>query len=302
MQTFQGKTTWYHVTNPTQEDVQFLTKEFSLPPETAEEIKLPSTRQKVHKESESLYAVIKFPLYDSKKRTSKAVEIDFLVNQTSIATVSYQKISPLDDIVKQCETLEGFRNNMTNAGSAAIIQTVLSALFAYGMRELSHIDHHISDATERVYAGKEKEMIRAISLIKRDVLDFRRILKPMEGILKELRDAYWELFAGSRKVQFENVLGAYHDLFDLTENHKDTIESLETTNQALLASRIGEVSQILAVAAFLLAPFTIIGTMFQINTQFTPIVGMPGDWWIILGIITAGCIALFVYFKKRGWF
>lgn len=302
MQTFQGKTTWYHATNPTQEDVQFLIKEFSMPSETAEELKMPSTRQKVHKEPDSLYAVIKFPLYDSKKRTSKPVEIDFLVNRTSIATVSYQKIAPLDEILKQSETLEGFRNNLTNAGSAAIIQTVLAALFTYGMRELTHIDRHISEATERVYTGKEKEMIRTISLIKRDVLDFRRILKPMEGTLKEMRDAYWELFSGSRKAQFENVLGAYHDLFDLTENHKDTIESLETTNQALLASKIGQVSQILAVAAFLLAPFTIIGTLFQINTQFTPIVGMPGDWWIVLGITLAGCMALYVYFKKRGWF
>ncbi len=302
MQTFQGKTTWHHVTGPTQEDVQFLEKEFSLPPDTVEELKAPSTRQKVHKEPDSLYVVIKFPLYDSKKRTSKPVEIDFLVNKTGIATVAYQKIAPLDEVIKQCETLEGFRDGLTNAGSAVIIQTLLSALFTYGMRELSHIDRHISDATERVYAGKEKEMIRAISLIKRDVLDFRRILKPMEGTLKEMRDAYWELFAGSRKAQFENVLGAYHDLFDLTENHKDTIESLETTNQALLASKIGQVSQILAVAAFLLAPFTIIGTMFQINTQFTPIIGMIGDWWIVLGIILAGCIALYLYFKKRGWF
>lgn len=302
MQTFQGKTMWYHITNPIQQDIDFLTKEFSLSQETAEELKAPSTRQKVRKELNSLYTVIKFPLYDSKKRTSKPVEIDFLVNSSSIATLCYQKIAPLDEVLKQTETLEGFRNALTNAGSAAIIQTLMLALFTYGMRELSHIDKNIGEATERVYAGKEKEMIRTISLIKRDVLDFRRILKPMEGTLKEMRESYWELFSGSRKTQFENVLGAYHDLFDLIENHKDTIESLETTNQALLASKIGQVSQILAIAAFLLAPFTIIGTMFQINTQFTPIIGMTGDWWIILGIIFAGCIALFLYFKKRGWF
>ncbi len=300
MRTIQGKTTWYHANGPTSEDIAFLEKEFSLSPESVEELKSPSTRQKTRQENGSLYAVIKFPLYEQRKKTCRAVEVDVLLRKNAIATVSYEKIIPIEESLKQAETLEGFKATLTGKTGVAALQIIFSALLTYGARELAHIDKNISDVTERIYAGKEKQMIQPISLIKRDVLDFRRILKPMEGTLKEMRDACITLFE-EKKQSFENILGAYHDLFDIIDNQKDTIESLETTNQTLIASRIGEVSKILAVATFLLAPFTIVGTLFQINTQFTPIIGIVGDWWIIAALIATGCIALYAYFKKRGW-
>jgi magnesium transporter len=88
---------------------------------------------------------------------------------------------------------------------------------------------------------------------------------------------------------------------DRIANYKDAVESLEATNQALVSSRIDEVMKVLSVIAFLLAPFTIVGTLFQINTLFTPIIGFRGDWWILFGLMTAGSGLLYVIFKKKGW-
>jgi magnesium transporter len=87
----------------------------------------------------------------------------------------------------------------------------------------------------------------------------------------------------------------------MVDNLKDTVESLETTNATLLSSKINEVMRLVSFMAFILAPVTIIGTLFQMNTQFTPIIGNTNDWWIVLGFICLGCIGLFAYFKKRKW-
>ena len=91
------------------------------------------------------------------------------------------------------------------------------------------------------------------------------------------------------------------DAIDWVENQKDTLESLETTNSSMLSTKLDEVTKILSWLAFFLAPVTIIGTLFQINTQFTPVIGQPGDWWIVLGFMGLACGLLYWFLKRKRW-
>jgi Mg2+ and Co2+ transporter CorA len=38
------------------------------------------------------------------------------------------------------------------------------------------------------------------------------------------------------------------------------------------------------------------------NTRDTPIIGLPYAFWIILGVMIVGMIAMTAYFKRKGWF
>ena len=98
---------------------------------------------------------------------------------------------------------------------------------------------------------------------------------------------------------FKHILEAHDDTVDLSQNQKDTLDSLESTNSSILSSKFDEVTKIISWLAFFLAPFTVVGTLFQINTQFTPIIGKPGDWWIILSITLVCCVLLYWFLKRK---
>jgi Mg2+ and Co2+ transporter CorA len=38
------------------------------------------------------------------------------------------------------------------------------------------------------------------------------------------------------------------------------------------------------------------------NTRGTPIIALPYAFWIVLGIMVVGMVAMTVYFKRKGWF
>ena len=301
MRLIKDKITWYDLYPATEEDLNQIKKSFKLNPLTLEELKTPSSRQKVELFDDFLYVVMRFPVYDHTKKTSAPVEIDFLIKPKEIATIRYEKCEPLDEFFKNAEELEGFRQKHLANTSAQFLHALLTSLFTYGIRELTHIDKKIAEIADLVFAGKEKDMIKEISLIKRDILDFRRITKPVEGLLHSLRENSTHIYPETEKVLFLNLLDEYSNLKDLGDNLKDTIESLEVTNQTLLSSKIDEVMRLISILAFTMAPFTIVGTLFQINTLFTPIIGNPYDWWIITGISLSGCVLLYLYFKKRNW-
>jgi len=301
MYTLKEKIVWHDILSPTKEDIEFIKRTVNPHPVILEELKTPSGRQKAEIYDGYLYLILHFPVYHEAKRTSLPVEIDILANKNEIITVHYEELEPLTAMQERCAALSDFKNYCLGETTADFIYRLVENIIEFAQRQLRHIDEKVSLMEEAIFGGKEKEMIREISVIKRDILDFRRILRPLHGTLESLEKRGADFFGSESKIYFSDLVGDYTRLWNLAENYKDTIESLEATNQALLSSKIDEVMRIIAVLAFLLAPFTVIGGLFQINTQFTPIIGNPSDWWIITALMFGGCVLLYFYFKRRGW-
>lgn len=290
--------TWMDVFQPKDEEVRELSEHFNLPSDLADELKKQVSRQKLDQYEDFIFAVTRFPIYNQHKKTSIPTEVDFLIKEDVIATVRYAAYEPIDEIFKQAESLEGFRAKHFGKTTAEFLDLLFENLFTYAQREMVHIDKKVNLITENVFHGREKEMIKQISQSKRDILDFRRILKPIQGVLRELSEEQKRIYREDKSNCFKHMVEAYADTIDLAQTQKDTLDSLETTNASILSSKLDGVTKIISWLAFFLAPFTVVGTLFQINTQFTPIVGSPGDWWIILGI-TLVCCALLYWFLKR---
>lgn len=297
----KDKITWYDVRDPNDEDVEKIKDAFRLHPILADELKGPSARGKVEFHDSYVYLVVHFPFYDAKLKTSRPVEIDIVASNTAIATIRYEDFPPLEEFATKCEAKPGFNAHCLGDTPAHFIYRLFEHLFEYALRELKHIDEKLSDIGGNIFRGKEKEMIRSISYVKRDVLDFLRVIHPMGGVLESLAAKGAKLYGEDLKIYFSDLVGDFERVLDRVENYRTTIESLEDTNHALLSSRIDEVMRVLSVIAFLLAPFTVIGALFQVNTIYTPIIGRPGDWWIIFALMAAGSLALYLYFKKKGW-
>lgn len=298
IRTIKDNVTWIDVFQPKDEEIRELSKYFNLPPDLADELKKQVSRQKLDQYEDFVFAVTRFPVYNQHKKTSMPMEMDFLIKEGVVATVRYSAYEPVDEIFKQAESLEGFRAKHFGKTTAEFLDFLFENLFTFAKREMVHIDKKINLITDNIFRGREKEMIKQISQSKRDILDFRRILKPIQGVLRELSDEQKRIYKEDKSNYFRHIIEAYADTIDLAQTQKDTLDSLETTNASILSSKLDGVTKIISWLAFFLAPFTIVGTLFQINTQFTPIIGSPGDWWIIFGI-TLVCCALLYWFLKR---
>jgi magnesium transporter len=67
-----------------------------------------------------------------------------------------------------------------------LLYAVLDILFNSCFPKLNHIAERLDFVESQVFAEKEKEMVLEISVLKRDILNFRRTLKPQRSILESL--------------------------------------------------------------------------------------------------------------------
>ena len=86
------------------------------------------------------------------------------------------------------------------------------------------------------------------------------------------------------------------------ENVTEVLRELRETNNALLSTKQNETMKILTLFTFLALPFTIIASLFQMNTNSTPLVNSNIAWPIIVGTEIFITLILFTIAKKKKWF
>lgn len=301
MKTIQHKhITWIDIEKPAKDDIKYLKDNFDFHPIILDEIPSSTLRSKVEEFPTYLYLVLHFPVYNKRTKEHKPFEIDFLVTHTHIITSHLSNNFPhLLEFFKKLEKEESSRKRFMNQTSGHLLYYIINFLIGASVPGLDTISKKIDLIETQIFKGQQKEMVEEISLTKRDLLDFRRIIKPQKTILESLLRRGPLFFGEYLKPYFEDLIGSNDQLWNQLENDKETLESLAQTNDSLLSYKLNEAMKVLTIFATLLLPATLITGLFGMNVDNMPVVGTElGFWTVIIIIIMVICLFL-VFLKKR---
>jgi magnesium transporter len=90
-------------------------------------------------------------------------------------------------------------------------------------------------------------------------------------------------------------------IWDLLDNYKEVIESLESTNEAFIFHKQQYRLQLLTVVTVILLPLTLLASIFGMNVR-VPGEGDMAAFWIILVAMLGVGGALLALFRWRRWF
>ena len=153
---------------------------------------------------------------------------------------------------------------------------------------------------KEMFEGKEKEMVREISFVKTDLINFWRIVEPQKETLEELSKEGIIYFGEAFRPYLSDVIATYKKSWNSLQTFKETILAMEDTNQSLLSTKTNEVIQVLTVFSAVMLPLTLIASMWGMNLNL-PFDGSPFGFWIILAIMVTLMIFLISYFNKKKW-
>lgn len=295
--------TWVDIVDPQKEDIDYLKQNFDFHPVVLSELTVPTLRPKVENYDHYLYTVLHFPIYHPKERTSKSMEVDFLITTTTLITVRYGKIQPLQEFWKKCEAKD--IDPHFGQTTASLLYCMLGELNNFSLRQLDHITEKIDEIEKDIFddkkTKKEDKIVGEISAIRRDILDFRRSIKPQHTIFESLKIRGVEFFGESSEPYFVDIIGDHMRIWSLLENNKETIESLQEANDSLLSNRTNKIIKILTIFTAVILPLTLITSLFSMHTSYLPTMNTGYDFWLVLGIMVVCAIIMFVVFKKKKW-
>lgn len=296
------KIRWIDITMPNQQDIRFLKSNFQIHPIILEELLSPSARSKVEVFNTYFYLVYFFPAYNKKERSSYQSEVDFVITKNEVITVHYEDFPPLDEFRRQLEN-EHFREKVFDQ-TYHLAYYLLESFITYFEREQHHISEKIEEISQELFKNKEEELLKEISYVKRDIANYSIIVHLQESVLKSLASktqSFWPEHGKTVQIFFDDLVGDQLRVLNQINNIREIVNGLEETNSQLLASKTNKVMKTFTILAFFMYPLLLISAIFSMRTDYTPIVGTPGDFWIILGIMTAATVAMFAFSKNKNW-
>jgi magnesium transporter len=154
---------------------------------------------------------------------------------------------------------------------------------------------------ESIFTGDERRMVIALSHEGRIIHDFRQALVPHREMLASLEPHTGRLFGAEFAFHLRSVEGALERIENTLENLRDSLTELRETNNSLLTTKQNEVMKTLTIMAFVTFPLMLVSSIFGMNTSYLPFVGLPGDFWFVIGIMAFLTALFFLYFKHKKW-
>lgn len=286
------KVEWINIEKPTEDDLRHLKERFGLHPVIVDELKGPSARAVVENYDHYLFFVYYFPSYDTKDAASVRTEIDFIVNQHAIATIHYD---PLKEVLGNYKI--GSEEN-----TYQLLHGIVENLITFEDRQLRHVREKVEEIGREIFKDKEKEILERITYLKRDISEYRIVVRLEEPILQSLLVKGKKLWGDDAEVYLNDLVGDHSKIAHQLEDYREAVSDFEDTNNQLMNLKINSVMKTFTSLSFLTFPFMLLAALFSMNTQDTPIINLPGAFWIIFGIMIIGMVALASYFKSKKWF
>lgn len=294
--------TWTDIKGPNEQDIAHLKEHFELHPLVLKELMPPLDHPKIENfDDKYLFIVLFYPYYERKTNRTIPLELDIIVAKDYIITNHYKDIVPLKRIFDKCNLYEDVREEYTDEGSGELVYRIINEILMACFPKLSHIKKNVDGIEELIYKKEYQQCVSKISLTKRDIIGFQRIIEPQKLVLSNLVKESENFFDEKFHPYFNNLVNLYNRVTNLLNTSRKTISALDSTNQSLLTTKTNDIIRVLTIFSVIVFPLTLLAAIFGMNTRYLPFVGASYDFWAILALMIIGTIIMLGIFKTKKW-
>ncbi|MCK5490444.1 MAG: magnesium transporter CorA family protein, partial [Candidatus Pacebacteria bacterium] len=249
-----------------------------------------------------LFAVIHFPVFDSKQRKTISAELDIILFENTLITSHNGLLPELKKIIDKCASDKHVKDYYMKNNAVELTLKILDKLIDTRMPMLDHLDDNINHVEEEIFNGNERKMVAEIAIVKHDMISFRRIVKPQRMILESLSRNICKITNKNLSRLSAEVIGSNIKIWNTLENHKEMIEALEQTNESLLSYKLNNTMKILTAFSVIVLPLSLMANAFGMNiTNGMPFQESPLGFWIVIILMTITTFISFLFFKYNKW-
>jgi len=165
------------------------------------------------------------------------------------------------------------------------------------------VETRLKNIERQMFTGEPRSTVRAISNINREFLHLEAALatqaEPLAQFLEELTKR--NLFPATFQKRTKHLEAEHAQVSRMLNLMRAVATELRETNTDLLNTQQNEIMKVLTIMAFVTFPLSLISSIFGMNTHYLPIVGQPGDFWIILGLMVALASSFLIFFRMKHW-
>jgi magnesium transporter len=301
----ESTTTWIHIQGqPSTETLQMFAQFFELHPLALEDVLNTGQRPKVETYDGQLFVITNLPvLLDS---TVVSEQISIFASKNYIISFHRGLSDPFEPIRKRLSKNAG---KIRSRKSDYLLYSLLDITIDEGFPVLEKFGEQIEVLEEELLEQPDRDTLRKLHAVKRELLFLRRMLWPQRDLLNKLTREENDLLNEETIIYLRDCYDHTIHIIDLLETYRDMTASMLDVYLSSISYRLNDVMRVLTVIATIFIPLTFIVGVYGMNfnaNKNSPWAMPELNWdfayptlWILMILIAVGMV---VYFKRKGWF
>ncbi len=296
--------TWIDLESPSSEEISSLIKEFRLHPLLGEELFTKSIKPKFNTYKNCASLIMHFPIRTHVKGKHFIIEkeIDFVFGKDFIITTKYDTVEPLHNFSKVFEVNSILDKTDFGDNAGVLFYYMMRRLYKNMANDLESVRDELLNIESRIFAGEEREMVRKISHVARELLDFDQIVRGHKDVLDSMHNVNLSEYFGQEYSVYTSDLISKHDkIREMVSNNKELLTDLRETNDSLLSTKQTQVTKLFTVMAFITFPLSLILDLLSLPSHNVPIIGQPYDFVVISSATLIAIVIMLSFFRYKKW-
>ena len=295
-----GDLTWVNIEGATEREIEYLAQNYPFHPLDLDDCLSRIQRPKIDEYKDYLFLVFHFPIFNEAVRVTTPSQLSVFISGKYLITLHKGELKPLVKLFRECQIDEESRQEYFSRGSGYLLYRIIDRLVDYSLPILNKIGDNIENVEDNIFSNGVRGAIREISILRRDIISFRRIIWPMRAVIGALEPKLRHFTKMDMAVYFGDVTDHLDKIWDALDEYKEVIEGLNDTHDSLATNRTNEVMRMLTIIATILLPITVVASIFGMNI---PLPFQNSNYsllfvFLICLVIVSGML---YFFRRQHW-
>ncbi|MCD4845048.1 MAG: magnesium/cobalt transporter CorA [Methanosarcinales archaeon] len=292
--------TWINIDGLHQlEIIEKIGKHFNIHALVLEDIANTEQRPKMEDFDDYLFLILKMICFEEKDKRIKVEQVGLILGSNFVISFREEKGNVFDPVRQRIISKKGrIRKKGADYLAYALIDVIVDSYFLI----LERIGDQIEDLEEDLMDGPRQETMQAIHSLKRELLQFRKSVWPLQEMISKLEKGESEMFNESTQIYLKDVHDHTIHVIDTIEIFHDMLSGLLDLYISSVSNKMNEIMKVLTIIATIFIPLTFIAGVYGMNFKYMPILEWRYGYPMVLLVMLIIGVGMIIYTRKREWF
>jgi magnesium transporter len=291
---------WINIDGIVKADVEKIAAQFGIHPLITEDILSIGQRPKMDEVEGVFYCLLNMLYFNAKHGNVETEQVSIVLGKNFVIT--FQEDPDRDVFNPIRDKLRIQNSKLRQRGADYLCYSMLDIIVDSYFLVMEGLGDHIENVEEEVIRNSNTHSLAKITQLRKELIILKRNIAPVRDLVTNIIRSESDLLDERTTKYFKDVYDHIVQAYDLSENYRDIMVSMQDLYINNVNLRMNEVMKVMAIVTCLLAPATVIGGIFGMNFETIPLLHNRWGFFISVGIMLLIPVWMLVMFKRRGWF
>jgi magnesium transporter len=238
--------------------------------------------------------------FNADKKTVETEQISIVLGRDFV--ISFQEDPERDVFNPLRQKLKLNKSQIRQRSADYLCYAMLDLIVDNYFLVMEQLGEQIELLEDELVRKSSTRSLAKINQLRKEMIVLKRNIAPVRDLLNNIIRSENDLLDDRTTKYFKDVYDHIMQAYDLSENYRDIMVSLQDLYINNVNMKMNEVMKVMAIVTCLLAPATVIGGIFGMNFEAIPYAHHKWGFFLAVGLMLLVPMWMLLMFRKRGWF